>query len=215
MIITYVTYVISMTEIELQKRKKISRANTTIAVKMATKYKLLDMSRDGESYNDVISRLISTNEMLEKYRDYSNKLLEEHDIKAENIIEIFEMERGIDSIVLKSGDQIRFTYNKPVEWPFNESYRMDIQIEKIISSKRQYLDDQMKNDPKLKLLVHLWMVAKIIGKHFDSAYSLPSNKSPIDPFYWRGVWKMVNLSEESYLHDIMYQIQQYEDAIND
>ena len=128
-----------MTKIELQRKKKISRANTTIAVKMGTKYKLLEMSRSGESYDEVISRLISTNEMLEKYREYSDKLLEQHDLKAKNLLRqngktYVNDEEWLED-VQKTFHEIRFKDEKEtyIEIPITEiiGKNLDLQLKQI------------------------------------------------------------------------------------
>lgn len=204
-----------MTDIELKKRGSISKSKTTITVKLGTKHKLQEIAHKGESFDDVISRLISTTEKLENDLANCKNILDSHNLSDYNIIETYNLERGIDSITISSGEQIRFTYNKPIGQPYDESYQMDIAIEKVLGANNPNYLYEIKNNPEQRILVHLWMVARIINKHFDSAYEIPLNKMIIDPVYWRRVWDRNKLPESSYLHDILKEINQYEEALNE
>ena len=212
---TFITLVINMTDVKLIKRGSISKSKTTITVRLGTKYNLQEIANKGESFDDVISRLISTKEKLENDLTNCKSILDSHNLKEYNIIESYEIERGIDSIKLSNGNQVRFTYNKPVGWPYDESYQMDITIEKIFSKDKRNALKEIKKDPEQKISIHLWMVGRIINKHFDSAYEIPLNKRIIDPMYWRKVWQRNKLPESSYLHDILKEIELYEGSLND
>ncbi len=210
-----ITFMICMTDVKLLKRGNINKSRTTISVRLGTKHKLLEVADKGESFDDIISRLISTNEKLENDLMNCKNILDAHKISETNIIESYKLERSIDSIIISGGDQIRFSYNKPIGWPYNESYQMDIIIEKVIGQSNRDILNKIKNDPEQRILVHLWMVGRIINKHFDSAYEIPLNKMLIDPIYWRQVWQRNKLPESSYLHDILKEINLYEESLND
>lgn len=211
---TYITLVIYMTDVTLVKKGRISKSKTTITVRLGTKYRLQEVAHKGESFDDIISRLISTNERLENELADCKSILRSHDLDSFNIIETYAVERGIDSIKLSNGDQIRFTYNKPVGWPYDESYLMEINIEKVFSDRKNTLA-KIKKDPEQFILIHLWIVGRIINKHFDNAYEIPMNKNIIDSVYWRKVWNRNKLPESSYLHDIIKEIELYEESLND
>lgn len=211
---TYITSVINMNNVTLIKKGSINKSKTTITVRLGTKHQLQEVANKNESFDDVISRLISSNKRLEKELENCISILKSNNLDNYNIIESYESERGIDSIKLSNGDQIRFTYNKPAGWPYDESYQMDIDIEKVFSDRKNALN-QLKKDPEQWILIYLWMVGRIINKHFDSAFEIPLNKNIIDAVYWRMVWDRNKLPESSYLHDIIKEIERYEDTLND
>ena len=70
----------------------------------------------------------------------------------------------------------------------------------------------MMEDPHGKVMMHLWMVGKVINRHFDSAFELPSRKLIIDLVYWKKVKERIGLPESSYKHDILDPIKEYEDT---
>ena len=211
---TCITSVIIMSDIALIKRGNINKSKTTITVRLGTKHQLQEIANKNESYDDVISRLISSNKRLENELENCKSILKSNKMDNYNIIESFELKRGVDSIKLSNGDQIRFTYNKPAGWPYDESYQMDIDIEKVFSDRKSALS-KLKKDPEQWILIHFWMVGRIINKHFDSAFEIPLNKNLIDTEYWRKVWDRNKLPESSYLHDIIKEIERYEDSLND
>ena len=184
---TCITSVIVMNDIALIKRGSINKSKTTITVRLGTKHQLQEIANKNESYDDVISRLISSNKRLENELENCKSILKSNKMDNYNIIESFELKRGVDSIKLSNGDQIRFTYNKPAGWPYDESYQMDIDIEKVFSDRKSALS-KLKKDPEQWILIHFWMVGRIINKHFDSAFEIPLNKNLIDTEYWRKVW---------------------------
>lgn len=210
---TCITSVIYMNDVTLIKKGNINKSKTTITVRLGTKHQLQEVANKNESFDDVISRLISSNRRLEKELENCRSILKSNNLDNYNIIESFESERGIDSIKLSNGDQIRFTYNKPAGWPYDESYQMDIDIEKVFSDRKNALN-QLKKDPEQWILIHFWMVGRIINRHFDNAFEIPMNKNLIDTEYWRKVWDRNKLPESSYLHDIIKEIERYEDSLN-
>ena len=125
------------------------------------------------------------------------------------------MERGIDAITLSNGAVIQFIYNKPGT-PIDQFYQMDIQFDKVISKKKEKkMVDNLMKDPRERVLLDLWMVARVINRHFDSAFEIPSNKMIIDPVYWRKVKERIQLPENSYKHDIIRLIKEYEEGLNE
>lgn len=202
-------------EITLVKKGSLNKIKTTITVKMGTKHRLLELARKGESYDDVISRLIHSYDKYENEMIYYRNLLSHYNIEERNIIEVSKLDRGIDAITLSNGAVIQFSYNKPISLP-NDLYQMDIQIDKVISGKKiKKMVEEMMKDPYQKIMVHLWMVGRVINRHFDIAFELPSRKMIIDPIYWKKVKDRIGLPESSYKHDILDPIKEYEDNLHE
>jgi hypothetical protein len=205
----------SIDELTIVKKGAIDRIKTTITVKLGTKHRLLDLARKGESYDDVISRLIISYERQENDIEYYRNLLTHYDkdFEKRNIIEARKIERGINAITLSNGAVVQFSYNKP-QIPIDEFYQMDIQFEKVIAKKKEKkIVDKLLKDPRQKVLLELWMVARVINQHFDTAFEISSNKMIIDPVYWRKVKERVLLPETSYKHDIIRPIKEYEEEL--
>ncbi len=206
---------VDTTRISLVKKGSIDRVTTTLAVKLGTKHRLQDIAKKGESYDDVISGLIMSNAKQASEISRYQALLQEHDVKEPNILEVSQIEKGVGGITLSNGAVIQFSYNLP-SLPITDSYEMDIEITKFIATKAQEKEvEAMLEDSDQNLMLHLWMVGRIITMHFDPAFELPSRKRIIDPVYWKKVRGRIGLSDGSYRYDIMGPIMKYEDGMND
>lgn len=217
MIMTIITIMQDIEEVTLVKKGAIDRIKTTITVKLGTRHRLQELARKSESYDDVISRLIVSHERHEDEIRYYRNLLAHYDkdFDKRNIIETRRLDRGIDAITLSNGAVVQFSYNKP-ESPVDEFYQMDIQFDKVISKKKgKMLVRELMKDPRQRTMINLWMVARVINRHFDSAYEVPSNRMVIDPVYWRKVKERIGLPESSYKHDIIKLIKEYEEGLNE
>lgn len=207
----------SIDEVTLVKKGAIDRIKTTITVKLGTKHRLQELAKKGESYDDVISRLIISSERHKDEIEYYRNLLTHYDKDFEkvNIIEARRLERGIDAITLSNEAVIQFSYNKP-QIPLDEFYQMDIQFDKVISNKKgkKQIEELLK-DPYQKVMINLWMVARVINQHFDSAFEIPSNKMIIDPVYWKKIKERIGLTESSYKHDIIRLMKEYEEGLDE
>jgi hypothetical protein len=204
-------------ELTIVKRGSIDRIKTTITVKLGTKHRLQELAKKGESFDDVISGLIISSErQANEIEHYRNLLIHyDKDFEKRNIIEASNIERGIDSITLSNGALVQFSYNKP-GIPINKFYQMDIQFDKVISTKKEKKNvDRLLKDPYKRILLDLWMVARVINRHFDSAFEISSNKMIIDPVYWRKIKERIGLPENSYKHDIIRLIKEYEEELNE
>ena len=201
-------------EISLSKRGTINKVKTSINIRLGTKHRLLELAKKGESYDDVISRLIHTFESSKKQiENYQAILINQNiDYENRNIIEATYVERGVDGIQLSNGAIIQFSYSKPSE--FNERYTMDVEIDEVIGKKKIKTETQtILEDPVQYTNIRLWIVGRIINRHFDPAFEIPANKMIIDPVYWERVKNRVGLSEMSYHHDILDLIKKYEEQI--
>ena len=216
-LMTIITNMQNICRLTFIKKGNVDRIKTTITVKLGTKHRLQELARKGESYDDIISRLINSCERLEDEKtEYRNLLAHyDKDFDKRNIIETRKLERGIDSIPLSYGAVVQFSYNKPAS-PVDEFYQMDIHFDKVISGKKKKKEvEELLDDPRQRVVMNLWMVARVINRHFDSAYEIPSNKMIIDPVYWKKVKERTGLSESSYKHDILRPIKEYEEGINE
>ncbi len=182
------------------KRRDINKVKTSLTVKLGTRNRLMDIARKGESFDDVINRLISTNEINYRRVAEFESILKENDLIADNRIEITEISRGIGSISLGQNEAIRFSYNKPDEIVDN-NYQMDVIIEDLIP-RRDMLDEYL-SDIQRKKEVYFTILERIINLHFDRSFSLPMNKNLLDPYFWKKVWKRIGLSDHSLDHDVI------------
>ena len=66
-----------MNNIKIKPLKSIEKINTTITIKKGTKYQLDDIAKKGESYDDVIAKLLHESEILKaKNKSYEKRLKE-------------------------------------------------------------------------------------------------------------------------------------------
>ena len=169
-------------ELSLSRRGSIDKARTSINIRLGTKHRLVELAKKGESYDDVLSRLIHSFETSKRKIDEYQTFLSDRDMDYENrnIIEIAYVERGVGGIQLSNGAVIQFSYNKPSE--YNERYTMDIEIEGILAKKQLKRDtEKILEDPVQYTNLYLWIIGRIINRHFDSAFEIPANKKIIDP----------------------------------
>jgi len=204
-----------MKHIKLRKNETIENIGTSIGVKLGTKHRLQKMAKKGESYDGAIVRLMQTTERLALENERMSSRLAELGEKGTNILDISKVERGVDSIELDDGTHIVFTYNLPREKGSDELYEMDIRIKDTTRKGKNIDPGTLMIDPYQKAMINLWMIARVITVHFDPVFQVPSNTMIIDPVYWRQAAERVGLSEESYTHDILTVISDYERERNE
>jgi len=186
----------------------LDRVKTTVTLSLGTKNRLKDLGKKGESFDDIVSRLINTMEHDGYYREM---WMEQARKDGRNLIIIDEYERGTDIIELPDGTVVRFTYNIPHEG-LDEFYEMMIQEEMTIPPEEDDGDGQTSSiDP---INTHLRMVARIIRNHFDTNFHLPMNRNIIDTRYWTIVRDRVRLPETSFRADILIPLNRYP-GVND
>ena len=199
-----------MSNIELTEKATIGKITTSIGLKLATKHRLSDLARKGESYDDVIVRLIGKVERLEGENETLRKRLESMGAEETNLIEISQMERGLDNINLSDGTMISFGYNKPLAAFPNNTYIMDIEIDRIVRYGKNLLSEDVFITPSDEAMARFWMITRVINLHMDPAFRIPAKTMVIDPVYWKRVWERVGLPWSSFNHDILSIISDYE-----
>lgn len=202
-------------DIHVYKPGDVNKIKTTLTLKLGTKHKLSNIANKNESFDDVINRLIRSNEILEQKINEYKSIIGKKDLEKLNRLESTIINRGINSIKLSDNSVIRFTYNKPNN-VLDKDYSMDVQIDEIFSDNKYLitLKDIFENK-RLKSEVYFRIIEKIINIHFDSSYSIPKKKNIVDPFYWKKVWKRINLSEHSFTYDIKKFITELMEDINE
>jgi len=202
-------------DVHVSKPGDVNKIKTTLTLKLGTKHKLSDIANKGESFDDVINRLIRSNEILEqRINEYKNALGKKGLMKL-NKLESNILNRGINSVRLSDNSVIRFSYNKPNDI-IDDEYSMDIQLDEVFSNNKYQLtlEDILENK-QLRSEIYFRIIEKIINIHFDSSYSIPKNKNIVDPVYWKKVWKRINLSEHSFTYDILKFINELMENINE
>lgn len=196
-IIYYPTHKAMMFE---QREKDINKIKTSITLKMGTKNRLVEMSGKGESFDDVINRLIRTNENYEVKIGQLEELIKKNNLEPKIKLEISEYSRGINSIRIGENEALKFSYNKPDE-NIDTNYRMDIIIEELMPDNTKI--DDLLSSMKYRLEIYFRIIEKVINLHFDRSFSLPMNKNLLNTLYWRKIWQRIGLSSHSLDHDVM------------
>lgn len=206
--------IVSMVNLVVNQSASIDKITTSVQIRMGTKHRLLDISRKGESYDDVISRLINTILKQEREIERLRKTLEELDALTMNRMEVFKIERGIGAVSLADGSQLVFSYNKPPENEFLDSYVLDIIIDKVTKGRKELeIDDVVETEYDAAML-QLGIIARIINIHFDPAFILPSRAMIIDPVFWKNACDRTGLPMSVYNSDILRIISGYERGMN-
>ena len=190
--------------VQVYRPRDFNRVKTSITVRLGTKNRLSDIAKKGESFDDVINRLISSGDSLkEKLREYENILDGEHLLRT-NKLESVTWEMGLDSIRLSDGSIIKFTYNKPGVEKWDEGYSMDIHLDKVLSGKESHFTiEDVNRDADLLIDVYFRGIEKVVNIHFDPSFAIPKNKNILDPTYWKKVWDRIGLSDHSFDKDIL------------
>ena len=200
---------------KIKERSSIDRVRTTIGVRLATKYLVLDHSFPGESFDDAIVRIIKENERMQAQLSRYSKLEDENLIKMPKIIlEEQEIVRDTGLITTEDGFKIVFGYNLPPnDLVQMNSYTMDIVIEKVLKDGKQVFEATFNKKELIQL--HLTIIQDIIRMQFDRGFEFDRRTSMIDPRYWRNVCKRVGLPESAYLKDILGPITEFESGMNE
>ncbi len=187
--------------------RDIDKVRTSIGVRMATKYLILDHSLPGESLEDTIVRLVKTHDRLNREKEELVDLINRNDIIEPNVISASSIERGVDSIEFNGGMIVHYSYNIPSkEALINDEYRMEVQIEKVFQDGLKGTIDIGSVSEKELMNIHFHMVEKIINEHFDKAFKIQDNLNLFDYRYWKRVFFRVGLPESSYLTDVLSRI---------
>jgi hypothetical protein len=182
---------------------------TSLTLKLGTKDRLQNLAHKGESFDDVINRLIRTNEIMEERIKEYEALLEKENLLRTNRLEISRSERGIGSVRLSDGSVVQFSYNKPTN-VLDDEYSMDISIDEMIGNKGpQFSVEDLKKDVKKHSQIYFRCVEQVIVRQFDRSFAIPLNKNVIDPSYWQKVWDRVGLSGRSYMSDILKYLDEF------
>jgi hypothetical protein len=196
---------------EYTGKKSVDKVRTTIGVRLATKYLLLDNSLPGESFEDTILRIIHERNDLSKENSRLVEILEKNNVKIPNVIKISRGERELNLIELSDGSTIHFSYNLPAnDLDKNSDYTMDIMVEYVIIDGKKVSFSDLSLSHKDSIILMMKMVEKVINLNFDKGFELPEKTFLIDPLYWKKVYSRVGLGDSSYLNDIMKLVQEYE-----
>lgn len=184
---------------EYRGNRDINKIKTTVTLKLGTKNRLLDIAKKGESFDDVINRLIGSNEMNESIIAEYELIMNENSLAIGNKISVDPINRGVNSIRYGEGIIVKFSYNKPGDIIDND-YCLEAVIEDVYSNDMNM--EELLSDKEDRIMIYFRMIEKIINIHFDPSYSIPGNKNLLDTHYWRKVWNRVNLNDHSFDHDI-------------
>jgi hypothetical protein len=182
------------------QRIRTEKAMTSIRVKLSTRNMVRELSLPGESMDDTIVRIVNENASRSKEIEKLETLLDHYNIKERNIITFGSQERAKD-MIQTDGFVIEFSYNIPKEE--DNEYRMDIVIERAVKNDHVVEFNELGLEKKANVMIYFKMIERIINEHFDRGFSLPLNRNLMDPEYWKKIWKRVNLSDSSYLNDIL------------
>lgn len=184
---------------EYRGNRDINKIKTTVTLKLGTKNRLLDIAKKGESFDDVINRLIGSNEMNERIIVEYELIMNENSLAIGNKISVDPINRGVNSIRYGEGIIVKFSYNKPGDIIDND-YCLEAVIEDVYSNDMKM--EELLSVKEDRIMIYFRMIEKIINIHFDPSYSIPGNKNLLDAHYWRKVWNRVNLNDHSFDHDI-------------
>ncbi len=188
----------------MQSIKGVDKVRTSIGLRMATKYLILDHSMPGESLEDTIVRLIHSYDRLKQENEELLELIERNGITQKNLLSIDKVERILDSIEINLDLVIHYSYNMPPkEIKKLDDYQMDIQLEKVFTNGKNYSFKELDLSEEEMIDIHFRIVEKIINEHFDKAYKIPDNLNLFDYRYWKRVFFRVGLPESSYLSDVI------------
>jgi hypothetical protein len=191
--------------------RSVDKVRTTIGVKMATKYLILDHSKPGESLEDTIVRTIIMNDQLVAENKRMNDLLIEHNVMGSNLLVQYIFKRRKESIEPYEGSMIHFSYAQPPEDPIlMKEYEMDIMVERTIENGKEISFDELDLEISDRIKLHFMMVEKVINLHFDKGFKMHKKAFLIDPNYWKRTYGRVGLPESSYLKDILSYIDEFE-----
>jgi len=202
-----------MEDINIINNKSVSKVMTTVTVRNGTRHDLMSLAKKGESFDDVISRLVHTLRRLESENEALKARLKSLNALDVNRIELGNIERTSDVLRFSDGMNIVFDYNLPII-PTEEGYVMDIEVENVLSGNKKLKFDTVAGNGKKKAMLKLQMVAKVINRHFDPAFEMPSRNLVIDPVYWKKIYERVGLPMSSYTGDILPIISEYEGGLN-
>ena len=204
-----------MDNIEIKPRGSMDKIDTTVTIKMGTKHRLADLASKGESYDDVIARILHENERLKAENKAFAERLEQLNALRINRIDLLKEERIQDAVIINDELTITFGYVKPTI-PVDDEYRMEITVNSYIMNGKKVQDpDIIGLKPEDIALIALMIITKVINNHFDSAFTLSRKANIIDTRYWEKVCNRVGLPKSSYMSDILPIIGDYERGLND
>lgn len=196
-----------MDNVEILSQGSIEKIDTTITVKMGTKHRLADLASKGESYDDVIARLLMEVDRLGAENEQYRSRLDELDALDINVVELSKEKRREDALQLNDELTVVFSYISPPR-PVGDEYRMDIQVPRYIRKGKTL--KELDTDPASAAQIALALITKIINIHFDPAFTLSRKANIFDPRYWKKVCRRVGLPMSSYMSDIFPVISNYE-----
>lgn len=188
----------------MQSMNYADKVRTSIGLRMATKYLILDHSIPGESLEDTIVRLIHSHDRLKQENEELLELIERKGINQANLLSIDKMERILDSIKIDEDLVIHYSYNIPSrDGTKLDDYQMNIQLEKVFTNGKKVSFEELDLSEEEMIDIHFRIVEKVINEHFDKAYKIPDNLNLLDYRYWKRIFFRVGLPESSYLSDVI------------
>lgn len=188
----------------MQSMNYADKVRTSIGLRMATKYLILDHSIPGESLEDTIVRLIHSHDRLKQENEELLELIERKGINKANLLSIDKMERILDSIKIDEDLVIHYSYNIPSrDGTKLDDYQMNIQLEKVFTNGKKVSFEKLDLSEEEMIDIHFRIVEKVINEHFDKAYKIPDNLNLLDYRYWKRIFFRVGLPESSYLSDVI------------
>ena len=175
---------------------ELRRGSTTIGVKRDTKKLLDSVGIRGDSYDDIIRRLI---------REHGRYLALIKESPPFNKVRISSVNTK-ESVLLLDGEKLHYVFNVPAT-SSNEDYRMDIFITKtVLASGEAFGPDQKRADSLHRAKSYLRIVEQILQHYFDPLFRI-DEKRVWDLSWWER--KFNNLGLTSYGTDIEEKLLQY------
>ena len=192
----------------------IEKRNTTITVKLRTKYKLDEYKEGSESYDDAIIRSLNELKRLRMEKEMQDKFIRDKFGNVPNKMEFLDFERSKRALIL-TDMTVYYTYNKPPVNPPPEGYIMGITVEEIKKDNEMVHSSLSEMHPQEAMDIYLMIVSDLIKNHFDKTYAPPSRVNIIDRYYWEIVYKKYSLPWSSFREDIEESIERFESDMND
>ncbi|MCD4670446.1 MAG: hypothetical protein K8S14_08365 [Actinomycetia bacterium] len=208
----------------------INNAITTMRVSIGTKKKLKKYLRSGESYEDIILRLIETNDSLKEENKYL-KEFEKHNKSLINYIER-DFQRAKKTFIYHPDLKIEYSYNESkVKFygGFSFNLEMDnfilqgrpisewkgiktIQMIDIIKSpkKRDNKKNILKSETefiKTKYLIYFKILFFVINKKIDKKMN---EFDFLDLDFWKELYCFKNLPDSSLEKDVIQKLNRFE-----
>ncbi|MGM5484460.1 MAG: DUF7557 family protein [Nanobdellota archaeon] len=226
----------SRTEYREESKDTGDKWSSTIRLSLNMKNRLKQMTRRGESYEDVIERLIRNEEKKERQLKRLKELVKQNEDLIKYSTEIKKRERKI--FTTNSGVKIRFSYNKP-DTLDEDSY--DIRFEGFYYKGKEITEEEAYKILAMDYVFRLLQKGHLSKKEANNIISQERNlkgtinqirirylvyfkiffdlisdgqkaneRNFFDINFWKLIAERYDLSDESFRRDIKDQLTRYE-----